>query len=232
MDKIFERLSVKVIIFGATGMVGQGALRECLAASDVEQVLTVGRTPTGQRHPKLTELVHAEMWHYENVEDELKDYDACFFCVGVSAAGMSEKDYTHLTQDMTLAAASTLARLNPTMVFVYVSAAGAGADGKLMWERVRGRTENALLGMPFRGVYICRPGMIQPLDGIKSKTAAYRIFYSLTKPILPLLRLAMPRHVLTTRMLGRAMLEAVRGRAPKRILETGDLAELGKAAAN
>lgn len=227
-----ERLAVKVIIFGATGMVGQGALRECLAASDVEQVLTIGRTPTGQQHPKLTELVHAEMWQYENIEPDMQDYDACFFCVGVSAAGMSEKQYTHLTQDMALAAAAALARLNPSMVFVYVSAAGAGADGKLMWERVRGRTENALLGLAFRGVYIFRPGMIQPLDGIQSKTAAYRIFYSLTKPILPLLRSAMPRHVLTTRMLGRAMLEAVRGRAPKRILETGDLAELGKAAAN
>ena len=222
---------MKVIIFGATGMVGQGALRECLAAPDVEAVLTIGRTPTGQRHAKLRELVHADMWHYEKIEQDMADVDACFFCVGVSSAGMSEKDYTHLTHDMTLAAAATLARLNPAMVFVYVSAAGAGADGKLMWERVRGRTENALFALPFRAVYTCRPGMIQPLDGIKSKTVAYRIFYSLTKPLLPLLRSAMPRHVLTTRMLGRAMLEAVRGRAPRRVLESADLAELGKAAA-
>lgn len=222
---------MRVIIFGATGMVGQGALRECLAAPDVEAVLTIGRTPTGQQHPKLRELVHADMWRYEKIEQDMAGYDACFFCVGVSSAGMREKDYVHLTHDMTLAAAETLARLNRAMVFVYVSAAGAGADGKLMWERVRGRTENALFALPFRAVYTFRPGMIQPLDGIKSKTVAYRVFYSLTKPLLPLLRSAMPRHVLTTRMLGRAMLEAVRGRAPKRILESADLNELGKDAA-
>ncbi|QYF91770.1 NAD-dependent epimerase/dehydratase family protein [Massilia sp. PAMC28688] len=222
---------MKVIIFGATGMVGQGALRECLAAPDVEAVLTVGRTPTGQKHPKLTELVHAEMWHYEKIEAELSDYDACFYCVGVSAAGLSEKAYTHLTYDMTLAVAATLARRNPGMVFVYVSAAGAAADGKLMWERVRGRTENAVFALPFRAAYAFRPGMIQPLDGIKSKTVAYRVFYSLTKPILPLLRSAMPRQVLTTRMLGQAMLAAVRGQANKRILESADLNELGRAGA-
>lgn len=222
---------MKIIIVGATGMVGQGALREALSATDVQAVLTLGRTPTGQRHPKLTELVHADMWRYEKIEQDLSGYDACFFCIGVSAAGMSEQQYTHLTYDMTMAAASTLARLNPAMVFVYVSAAGAGANGKLMWERVRGRTENALLALPFRSVHVLRPGMIQPLDGIKSKTVAYRVFYSLTKPLLPLLRSAMPRHVLTTRILGQAMLEAVRGRAPKRILESPDVSQLGKAGA-
>ncbi len=219
---------MKVIIFGATGMVGQGVLRECLAAPDVETVLTVGRTPTGLVHPKLSELVYAGMGNYEKIEQQLRDYDACFYCVGVSAAGMKEKDYVHLTYDMTLAAAGTLARVNPMMVFVYVSAAGAGADGKLMWERVRGRTENALFALPFRAAFSVRPGMIQPLDGIRSKTAAYRLFYSLTKPLLPLLRAAMPRQVLTTRVLGQAMLEAARGRAPKRILESADLSVLGR----
>lgn len=212
-------------------MVGQGALRECLAAPDVEAVLTIGRTPTGQQHPRLTELVHADMWRYEKIEADMAGFDACFFCIGATAAGVSEKDYSHLTYDMTLAAAATLARLNAQMVFIYVSAAGADINGKLMWERVRGRTEQALLALPFRKVYVFRPGMIQPLDGIKSKTVAYRIFYSLTKPILPLLRSAMPRHVLTTRMLGRAMLEAVRGRSSKQVLESPDLNELGKAAA-
>ena len=220
-----------MIIFGATGMVGQGVLRECLAAADVDKVLTVGRTPTGQRHPKLRELVHAEMWDYANVEADLAGYDACFFCIGVTSSGMGEKEYTHLTYDLTLAAGETLARCNPGMVFIYVP--GAGADSKetskIMWERVRGKTENALLKLPFRGVYIFRPGMIQPLDGIKSKTAAYRIFYSLTKPLLPLLRSALPRHVLTTRQMGQAMLAVVRNGAQKRVLESADISLIVKA---
>ena len=225
---------MKVLIFGATGMVGQGVLRECLKASDVELVQTVGRAPTGQQHPKLRELVHAEMWHYEGVQAELSGFDACFFCIGVTSSGMGEKEYTHLTYDLTLAAARTLARLNPAMVFIYVSGAGADSKGtsRVMWERVRGKTENALLKLPFRSVFIFRPGMIQPLDGIKSKTAAYRIFYSLTKPLLPLLRAALPKYVLTTRQVGQAMLAAVRGGAPRSVLESADISVLGKDGAN
>lgn len=221
---------MRVLIFGATGMVGQGVLRECLAAPDVTLVQTVGRAPTGQRHPKLRELVHAEMWHYEGIEADLADFDACFFCIGVTSAGMSEKNYTHLTYDMTLAVAQALAPVSARMVFVYVSAAGADTAEKstLMWERVRGKTENALLKLPFRSVYIFRPGMIQPLDGIKSKTAAYRIFYSLTKPLLPLLRSALPKHVLSTRQMGKAMLAVVRHGAPKRVLESADISLLDK----
>jgi uncharacterized protein YbjT (DUF2867 family) len=221
---------VKVLIFGATGMVGQGVLRECLKADDVELVQTVGRTPTGQQHPKLRELVHAEMWHYEGMEAELSGFDACFFCIGVTSSGMGEKQYPHLTYDLTLAVAGALLRLNPSMVFIYVSCAGADSQGPstIMWERVRGDTENALLKLPFRSVYIFRPGMIQPLDGIKSKTAAYRIFYTLTKPLLPLLRAALPRQVLTTRQVGQAMLAVVRGGARRRVLESADLSVLGK----
>lgn len=220
---------VKVLIFGATGMVGQGVLRECLQDPDVELVRTVGRTPTGQQHPKLHELVHPEMWHYDAIEEQLAGFDACFFCIGVTSSGMGEKSYTHLTYDMTLAVARKLAPLNPSLVFVYVSGAGADSSGtsSVMWERVRGNTENALLKLPFRGVYIFRPGMIQPLDGIKSKTSAYRLFYSLTKPLLPLLRAALPRHVLTTRQVGQAMLEAVRMGAPRRVLDSADIAALG-----
>lgn len=222
---------MKVVIFGATGMVGQGVLRECLLASDVELVQTIGRTPTGKQHPKLREIVHAEMWHYERVEEQLADFDACFFCIGVTSSGMGEKAYTHLTYDMTLAAAEALARRSPRMVFVYVSGAGADSteQSKTMWERVRGKTENALLKLPFRGVYIFRPGMIEPLDGIKSKTVAYRIFYSLVKPLLPLLRASMPRHVLSTRQMGQAMLAVVRNGAQRRVLESADISALGKA---
>lgn len=222
---------MKVLIFGATGMVGQGVLRECLQASDVELVQTIGRTPTGQQHPKLRELVHADMWRYEAIEAQLADFDACFFCIGVTSSGVSEKAYLHLTYDMTLAAAGALARANPRMVFVYVSAAGADSSEKsrIMWERVRGKTENALLKLPFRGVYMLRPGMIEPLDGIKSKTAAYRIFYSLTKPLLPLLRAMMPRQVVSTRQMGQTMLALVRHGAQKRVLERSDIGALGKA---
>jgi uncharacterized protein YbjT (DUF2867 family) len=213
-------------------MVGQGVLRECLAAADVDKVLTVGRTPTGQQHPKLRELVHADMHDYGNVENELSDFDACFFCIGVTSSGMSEQKYTHLTHDLTLAAASTLARLNPQMVFVYVSAAGADTSetSPLMWARVRGKTENALLKLPFRGVYIFRPGMIQPV-GVKSKTTAYRWFYSLTKPLLPALRAMLPDQILSTPQIGQAMLAAVRNGAQKRVLESAGINALSKRAA-
>jgi uncharacterized protein YbjT (DUF2867 family) len=219
---------MKVIIFGATGMVGQAALRECLLDEGVEQVLTVGRAPTGQQHPKLRELVHAEMWHYEGLDAELSGFDACYFCIGVTSSGMQEGAYTHLTYDMTLAVANALAPLNPNMAFVYVSGAGADSteQSRIMWERVRGKTENALLKLPFRSVFIFRPGMIQPLDGIKSKTAAYRVFYSMFKPLLPLLRGALPNYVLTTRQIGRAMLAVTRFGAPKRVLESADIANL------
>jgi uncharacterized protein YbjT (DUF2867 family) len=221
---------MKVILFGATGMVGQGALRECLAASDVEQVMAVGRTPTGQQHSKLADLVHAEMWDYTNVEAELTGFDACFFCIGVTSSGMAEKQYTHMTYDMTMAAATTLARLNPQMVFVYVSGAGADSSetSRIMWERVRGKTENALLKLPFRGVYIFRPGMIQPMFGVKSKTTSYRWFYTLAKPLLPLMRSMLPDQILSTPQMGQAMLNAVRFGAPKRVLEAPDINALSR----
>jgi len=221
---------VNVLILGATGMVGQGVLRECLLAPDVDLVQTIGRAPTGQQHPKLRELVHAEMSDYDGIDAELSNFDACFFCIGATSSGMSEKAYTHLTYDLTLAAANALARLNPQLVFVYVSGAGADSSetSKIMWERVRGKTENALLRLPFKAAYIFRPGMIQPLDGIKSKTASYRIFYSLTKPLLPLLRAALPAMVLSTRQLGQAMLAAVRDGAPRRVLESADINALSK----
>jgi uncharacterized protein YbjT (DUF2867 family) len=221
---------VNVLIFGATGMVGQGVLRECLAAHDVAMVKTIGRTPTGQRNLKLRELVHADMWRYDGIDDELSGFDACFFCLGASAAGMSEEKYTHVTYDLTLAAARKLAGLNPRMVFIYVSGVGADSSekSKTMWERVRGKTENALLALPLRAVYIFRPGMIQPLDGIKSKTSAYRIFYTLTKPILPLLRAALPNQIVTTVQMGQAMLNLVRRGAPKRVLEPADISALSR----
>lgn len=221
---------MKILIFGATGMVGQGALRECLLADDVMQVQTVGRTATGQQHPKLRELVQQDLFDYTAIEAELVNFDACFFCIGVTSSGMSEAQYTRLTHDLTLAAAQTLARLNPQMTFVYVS--GAGADnseiGKTMWARVRGRLENALQRLPFKAVYVFRPGIIQPLHGIRSKTGSYRWFYTLSRPLLPLLRLLLPNTVLSTEIVGRAMLAVARQGAPKAVLEAADISALGR----
>ena len=165
---------MNVLLFGATGMVGQGALRECLLADDVARVQTIGRTATGQQHPKLRELIHRDLFDYSAIEADLMNFDACFFCIGVTSSGMSEDEYTRFTHDLTVAAAQTLARLNPQMTFVYISGAGADSSetSKTMWARVRGRTENALQGLSFKAVYVFRPGIIQPLHGIRSKTDA------------------------------------------------------------
>ena len=221
---------MKVLLLGATGMVGQGVLRECLLADDVTEVVALGRTPTGQQHPKLHDLVHADLFDCHAVEAQLSGFDAGFFCVGVTSSGMVEAEYTRLTHDLTLAVAQTLARLNPSMCFVYVS--GAGADSSetstTMWKRVRGRLENALQRLPFKAVYVFRPGIIQPLDGIRSKTVAYRWFYALSRPLLPLLRVLMPTVVLSTEVVGRAMLAVARYGAPKPVLEAADISALGR----
>lgn len=222
---------MKVLLFGATGMVGQGVLRECLLADDVALVQTIGRTVTGQRHSKLKELVHQDLFDYAAIGSELGHFDACFFCIGVTSSGMPEAQYTHLTYDLTLAAAQTLAKLNPQMTFVYVSGAGADSSetGKVMWARVRGRLENALQRLPFRAVYIFRPGIIQPLHGIRSKTGFYRWFYALSRPLLPILRQCMPNTILSTEIVGRAMLAVARHGATKTVLEAADISMLGRA---
>jgi uncharacterized protein YbjT (DUF2867 family) len=216
---------MNVLLFGATGMIGQGVLRECLLAPDVSVVVTIGRTPTGQHYPKLREIVHQDLWHYGPIEAQLTGFDACFFCLGVTSAGMSEADYERVTYGITMAAAETLARLNPAMTFVYVSGAGTDSSerGRLMWARVKGKTENALLRLPFKAAFMFRPGVIQPLHGIRSRTAAYRVLYALTKPLLPLLRRAMPAHILTTEEMGRAMLNLVRRGGRTHVLESRDI---------
>src|SRR5579863_9059140 len=195
---------MKALIFGATGMVGQGVLRESLLDPGVELVQTIGRSPTGIKHPKLHEMVRTDLFHYADIEPELKGFDACFFCLGVSSAGMSEKQYESLTCTLTLAAAETLARLNPQMTFIYVSGAGTDSTekGRVMWARVKGKTENALLRLPFKAAYMFRPGIIEPVHGARSKTPAYRIGYALAKPLLPLLRRLFPRYILTTEEIG------------------------------
>ena len=216
---------MKVIVFGATGMVGQGVLRECLLDPEVELTETVGRTATGMIHPRLREVVHSDMWNYERVEGELAGFDACFYCLGVSAKGLNEDEYRRFTYDITVASADVLCRLNSRMTFIYVSGSGTDSSehGKIMWARIKGKTENALLKMPFAAAYMFRPGLIQPLDGIQSKTKMYRVFYKVFRPILPFLRSSFPNHVLTTKEIGQAMLNVARYGYPKRILESKDI---------
>jgi uncharacterized protein YbjT (DUF2867 family) len=216
---------MKVVLFGASGMVGQGVLRECLLEHSVERVLSIVRKPSGQQRAKLTELVHQNFFDFSGVESQLTGYDACFFCIGVTSSGMTEESYSRATYDMTLAAAETLARHNPQMAFLFVSGTGSDSTekGRVMWARVKGRTENAVLSLPFRAAYVFRPGVIQPLHGIRSRTQSYRIMYSLMRPILPLLRWLLPQYVTTTELLGRAMIRVAQNGYPKRILETRDI---------
>lgn len=216
---------MKVILFGATGMVGQGVLRECLLDPEVDAVLAIGRSATGQVNPKLRELVRADLLDYADLEPQLGGFEACFFCLGVSSLGMKEQDYRRVTYDITLAAAQVLVRLNPAMTFIYVSGAGtdSSARGRSMWARVKGETENALLQLPFKAAVMFRPGAIVPLHGITSKTRLYRVIATLARPLWPALNAGFPQLVTTTEKLGRAMLRVARSGAPKPILESRDI---------
>jgi uncharacterized protein YbjT (DUF2867 family) len=209
-------------------MVGQGVLRECLLDPGVASVVSIGRSATGVSHPKLREIVHADLTNYAPIESELSGFDACFFSLGISSAGLNEEQYSRITYDFTLRAAETLARLNPAMTFVYVSGQGTDSSehGRIMWARVKGRTENALLRLPFEAAFMFRPGIIVPRFGARSRTALYRIPYALTRPLLPLLLRAFPNHVLTTDEIGRAMIVVARHGASKPVLETADIRSL------
>jgi uncharacterized protein YbjT (DUF2867 family) len=217
---------MKVILFGATGMIGQGVLRECLLDPGVTAVLAVGRSATGQKHEKLREIVREDLFDLSPIAGDLAGYDACFFCLGVSSAGMSQESYRRVTYDLTLAVARAL--VGPGMTFLYVSGAGTDstARGRSMWARVKGETENALLALPFKAAYMLRPGFIQPLHGITSRTGLYRAAYAVAGPLYPVLKRLLPNLVTTTERLGRAMIRVAREGAPKHVLEGSDLNEL------
>lgn len=216
---------MNVILLGATGMVGQGVLRECLLDPEVESVLVLGRHATEQHHEKMREILRTDLSDLSAMEGNLSGYDACFFCLGVSSAGMNEEAYRRVTYDLTISVARTLAKLNPRMTFLYVSGTGTDSTehGSMMWARVKGKTENALLRMPFQGVYMFRPGYIQPLHGIRTKTKLYRVFYAIVGSLYPLWRVLFSKYVTTTECIGRAMLHVAKRGAPKSVLENQDI---------
>jgi len=221
---------MRVLIFGASGMVGQGVLRESLVADDVVKVAAVGRVALSQDYEKFAQIILPDLFQIQDREAELKGFDACFFCLGVSSSGMTEARYTHITYDLTMTVAQLLVRLNPNMVFVYVS--GAGTDSaetsSSMWARVKGRTENDLQKLAFSAIHLFRPAFIQPLHGEQSKTTSYRWLYRLALPFIPLIKRFFPQSFLTTQTIALAMLNAVRVGKSGGVLEVSAIAELAK----
>jgi uncharacterized protein YbjT (DUF2867 family) len=220
---------MNAVIFGATGMVGKGVLLECLDDARVEHVLLVSRHPIDVSHPKIREIVHADFTAFENLTPAFADIDACFYCLGVTAVGLSEGQYHHLTYDLTLAAATALASASAgRLTFCYVSGEGTDSTehGRTMWARVKGKTENALLRLPFKAAFMFRPGYIQPLRGIRSKTRWYQALYDVIGPFSPIVRRLFPKYVTTTTNIGRAMIHVAVSGWSRQILSSGDINQL------
>ncbi|HBN8522193.1 epimerase [Pseudomonas aeruginosa] len=203
---------MKIILFGATGMIGQGVLRECLQAADVEAVLAVGRTELSFNHPKLVQWVRSDLFDYGIEAERFRDFDACFFCLGTSSTAGTEVEYTRLNYELPVAVGKAIAKVNPDLIFVYVSADGADStqNGKIMWARVKGKTENALQNLGLRATYAFRPGIIIPLNGAVSKTRSYRLMYRLFGWVFALVRVWRPELILDTERMGLAMLQVAR----------------------
>ena len=217
---------IKVILTGATGMVGEGVLHECLLSNEVEQVLIINRKPSGITHPKLKEIIHKDFFNLSPVEDQLKNYDACFFCLGVSSVGMKEEQFYRLTYTLTMHFAETLVKQNTGMTFCYISGAGTDSTekGRMMWARVKGKTENDLMKLPFKKVYNFRPGVLQPTKGLKNTLSYYKYFGWL----LPIIRMLAPKYICTLKELGMAMINSVTKGYEKQILEVKDILALSK----
>lgn len=215
---------MKALLLGGTGMIGQGVLLECLQHPDV-QVVAIGRTPLEQRHERLTQLKRDDLTDYTGCDEALTGVDAVFFCLGASSSGMSEADYRRVTIELPMALAKAVERLSPQATYCFISGQGSDASNSTMWARVKGEAENALRGTKLKAVYCFRPGFIQPMDGILSKTPSYRVLYKVMTPFFPLLKM-LPKYATTTRVLGRAMVKAARHGAPKAILESTDINQL------
>ena len=225
---------MKVVLFGATGMVGAGVLLECLDDHRVESVLSIGRSSTGPVHPKLREVLRSDFFRFDDLRAQLAECDACFFCLGVTSVGLDEATYTRLTYDLTLAAAQALVAANRDATFCYVS--GLGTDSterrRRMWARIKGRTENALFALGFKAAYMFRPGYIQPMRGVRSKTGWYQALYSILAPAYPLLHRLFPSQTTTTVNLGRAMLHVAIGGSAPRILHPREINALAESLAS
>lgn len=222
---------MKVIVTGATGMVGKGVLLECLDSADVQEVLSVSRRWLDMKHPKLKELLHQDFSEFDSVAKSLDGYDACYHCMGVSAAGLDEKTYSERTYGYSMALATTLFGLNPEMTFVYVSGQGTDSSekGRTMWARVKGKTENALLALGFKQVFMFRPGVIIPLRGIRSATKLYQFFYDYFMWLIKLIKLIAPKSIVNTTQIGKAMLTCTEQGYPKNIIEPRDILVLADA---
>jgi hypothetical protein len=219
-------MKIKAILFGATGMVGAGVLHVILAHPDVAAVLVIGRRSCGVTHPKLTELLHNDFFNFATVEEQLRGFNACFFCLGVSSVGMSEKAYARISYDLTMSAANVLSRLNRDMSFCYVSGAGTDSteQGRVMWARVKGRTENELMKLPFKAVYLFRPGFIKPINGVGHTHAISAVVGML----YPVWKFLVPQYVCTLEEVGLAMVHAAGHGYPHPVLENKDIVRLAK----
>ncbi len=221
-------MNLKVIITGASGMVGKGVLLECLDHQDISEVLSIGRTPLELDHPKLKELIITDFLDYSDVEEQLKGYDACYLCMGISAGGLTEEKYRELTYDYTLSLAKTLLKLNANMTCTYVSGEGTDSteNGRVMWARVKGKTENELLNLGFRRAFMFRPGIIIPLRGIKSKTRLYQFFYDYFMWLAKLMKVLSPNSVVNTTQLGLAMINVTKSSFESTVLRPRDILEM------
>lgn len=217
-------MKINAIITGASGMVGEGVLYECLQSDAVEEVLVIGRRSCGHLHPKLKEIVQANMYDLSSIEEELKGYNACFFCLGMSSVGVKEPEFTKVTYDLTLHFARTLSRLNPEMTFCYVSGQGTNENGKQMWQRVKGKTESDLTKLPFKGAYNFRPGIMKPTKGLKNTLSLYKWMGWL----IPIFNTFSPKSILTLKQVGDAMINVTLKGYERNILEVRDINALSK----
>jgi len=214
-------MKIKAIITGTTGMVGEGILHECLLHPDVESILVINRKPCGVKHQKLIEIIHKDFNDISAIKNELVGYNTCYFCMGISSVGKKEDEYTRITYDLTLNFGNTLVKLNPDMTFCYVSGVGTDSSekGRSMWSRVKGKTENDLLKLPFKAAYMFRPGYIQPTKGLKNSYKAYKIF----APFYPLIKLLFSKYATTLKEIGLAMINVTLYGSDKKVLECKDI---------